>query len=78
MATKELTLSYAQAANLLVVLNAVERLPLLSAGLIEGVDEGKAYEVLCRQLRVLHHNLVEVSDLATAAKISKKNHKEAA
>jgi hypothetical protein len=54
----------------LVVLNVVERLPVLSEGLMAAVDEGEPYETLCRQLRVLHHNLVEIARSAAAAKVS--------
>ena len=70
MAAPELALTASQAANLLVVLNVVERLPVLSEGLVAAVDEGEPYETLCRQLRVLHRNLVEIALSAAAAKVS--------
>jgi len=52
----------------LAALNAVERLSVLSQSILEGVDEGEAYETLCRRLRTLHRNIMEISEMADAAK----------
>ena len=70
MAMSELTLSTEQATNLLLALRAVERLPLLAEDIIQATEEGEAYETLCRQLRGLHGNLVEIAVFAAQASFS--------
>lgn len=52
----------------LLVLNAVERLVVLSSAAVDAVQEGESYETLTRRLNVLHENLLEVSQLASRAK----------
>lgn len=70
MAMSELTLSAEQATNLVLALRAVERLPVLTEDIIQATEEGEPYETLCRQLRGLHGNLVEIAAFAAQASFS--------
>ena len=70
MATQELTLSEHQAAKLLLALRAVERLPSCTEDIIQATDEGEPYETLCRQIRGLHANLVQIAEVAAQASLT--------
>ncbi|MCF6256194.1 MAG: hypothetical protein L3K25_07820 [Gammaproteobacteria bacterium] len=54
--------------RVVLTLNAIEQLVVLSSGIVDAVHEGESYEMLTRQLDILHKNLLEVSALASRAK----------
>ena len=54
----------------LIVLNAVERLPEFSGGIVQAADDGEPYETLVRQLNALHENIDELAQLAVKAKVT--------
>lgn len=65
-----IVLTPAQCQAILLVVNVVEQLAVLSGGLVGAARDGEAYESLCRQIEVLHQNIVEVAAQAAAAKVS--------
>jgi len=56
--------------RVLLALNAIERLVLLSGDIVDAAQEGESYETLTRRLNTLHGNMLEVSQLATEAKVA--------
>ena len=56
--------------RVLLALNAIEGLVVLSGDLVDAVQEGESYETLTRRLEILHENMMEVSQLATEAKVA--------
>jgi hypothetical protein len=53
---------------LLLLINIVERLSILSDGILASANSGEPYETLVRQIRVLHQQHVELEFLAAQAK----------
>ena len=64
----------AQMDRILMVLNAVENLPVLTDGIMHAVDEGEPYEVLVRKIEGLHKNMVSIAEHAAQAKFIALSH----
>jgi len=54
----------------LMVLNVAERLPIMSASMMNDVGEGESYETLLRGLKCLHHQIESLAKMAEAAKVT--------
>ena len=59
----------AKADECLMVLNVVERLPIISQGVLDSLSRTEPHEVSVRRLKVLHQQIEELAALAARAKV---------